>query len=144
MVRFEKPEDSYRVLEEMVGNAEAVLKRLELPYRVLRLCSGDMGFNAAACYDLEVWAPATGKYLEVSSVSNCEDFQARRAGIRFRRKQGGKTEFVHTLNGSGLATSRVLVALLETYQTGDGSLAIPPALRSYMGGMTEITIAKEK
>jgi len=144
MVRFEKPEDSYRVLEEMVGHAETVLKRLELPYRVLRLCAGDMGFNAAACYDLEVWAPATGRYLEVSSCSNCEDFQARRAGIRFRRKQSGRTEFVHTLNGSGLATSRVLVALMETYQTGDGSLAIPPALRPYMGGETEITLTKDK
>jgi seryl-tRNA synthetase len=144
LVRFEKPENSYQALEELVGHAEEVLQKLELPYRVLRLCAGDMGFNAAACYDLEVWAPATGRWLEVSSCSNCEDFQARRANIRYRRRDTGKMEFVHTLNGSGLATSRVMVALLETYQTGDGSVAIPAALRSYMGGMTVITLPAEE
>ena len=139
MVRFERPEDSDAALEELVGDAESILKALELPYRVVRLCAGDMGFNAAACFDLEVWAPATGKWLEVSSCSNCTDFQARRAGIKFRRRESGKTEFVHTLNGSGLATSRVMVALLELYQTGDGSLAIPTALRPYMNNETVIT-----
>ncbi len=139
MVRFEKPEDSYSALEEIVGHAEAILRLMELPYRVLRLCAGDMGFNAAACYDLEVWSSAIEKWLEVSSCSNCEDFQARRASIKFRRNSTGKSEFVHTLNGSGLATSRVLVAILENYQTAEGSLIIPEVLRQYMGGKTIIT-----
>jgi len=143
LVRFEKPEASYEALEEIVSHAEAILQKLELPYRVLRLCSGDMGFNAAACYDLEVWSPGVGRWLEVSSCSNCEDFQARRANIRFRRKATGKLEFVHTLNGSGLATSRVFVALLENCQTDDGALAIPAALRPYMGGKTLITASRE-
>ncbi len=143
MVRLEKPEESYAALEQLVGHAEAILQLLELPYRVLRLCSGDMGFNAAACYDLEVWATATGKWLEVSSCSNCEDFQARRASIKFRRNSTGKSEFVHTLNGSGLATSRVMVAIIENNQTKEGSLIIPPILRQYMGGKTIITAAKD-
>lgn len=142
MVRFTRPSESWDALEEMVGNAEAVLQALELPYRLLRLCAGDMGFNAAACYDLEVWAPATGKWLEVSSCSNCTDFQARRGNIRYRNPETGKLEFVHTLNGSGLATSRVFVALLENYQTSEGWIAIPPALRPYMGGLTAITNPK--
>lgn len=144
LVRFERPEDSYAALDELVGHAEIALQRLELSYRVVRLCAGDMGFNAAACYDLEVWAPVTKRWLEVSSCSNCEDFQARRASIRFRRRGSGKSEFVHTLNGSGLATSRLLVALLETFQTDEGSLAIPPALRGYMGGQTVVTVAASK
>jgi len=115
-----------------------------LHYRVMRLCAGDMGFNAAACYDLEVWAPATQRWLEVSSCSNCSDFQARRADIRFRSKAGGKTEFVYTLNGSGLATSRLLVALLENYQTDEGSLAVPAALRTYLGGQMSLRSQVEK
>jgi len=138
MVRFEKPENSYTALEEIVGHAESLLQMLELPYRVLRLCAGDMGFNAAACYDLEVWSPVVGKWLEVSSCSNCEDFQARRASIKFRRNATGKTEYVHTLNGSGLATSRILVAIMENFQTEEGTLVIPPILRPYMDGKTQI------
>ncbi len=139
MVRFEKREESYAALDQLVGHAETLLQMLELPYRVLRLCAGDMGFNAAACYDLEVWASATGKWLEVSSCSNCEEFQARRASIRFRRNSTGKNEYVHTLNGSGLATSRVMVAIIENYQTEEGSLVVPPVLRRYMNGKTIIT-----
>jgi seryl-tRNA synthetase len=144
LVRFEKPENSYQALEEIVSHAEKVLQLLELKYRVVRLCAGDMGFNAAACYDLEVWAPATGKWLEVSSCSNCTDFQARRANIRFRRKETGKLELVHTLNGSGLATSRVFVALLETYQTDEGAWAVPAILRPYLDGKTVITAPRER
>lgn len=144
LVRFERPEDSGAALGELVSHAETILKRLELHYRVMRLCAGDMGFNAAACYDLEVWAPATQRWLEVSSCSNCSDFQARRADIRFRSKAGGKTEFVYTLNGSGLATSRLLVALLENYQTDEGSLAVPAALRTYLGGQMSLRSQVEK
>jgi len=139
LVRFEHPDRSYEALEELVGHAEEALKRLELPYRVLRLCAGDMGFNAAACYDLECWAPVVGKWLEVSSCSNCEAFQARRANIRFRSAATGKTDYVHTLNGSGLATSRLMVAILENYQTDEGVLAVPPVLRPYLGGSTHIS-----
>jgi len=140
MVSFERPEDSQNVLEEMTAHAEEVLKRLELHYRVLRLCAGELSFNAAACYDLEVWAPSEGgKWLEVSSISNCEDFQARRSDIRFRPKGGSKTKYPHILNGSGVATSRLMVALLETYQTDEGSLAIPSVLRPYMNGQSVIT-----
>jgi len=143
MVRFEKPENSYKALEELVGHAEDVLRRLDLHYRVLQLCSGDLPFQGAACYDLEVWAPANGgRWLETSSCSNCEDFQARRANIRYRPAGGGKVEYVHTLNGSGLATSRVLVALLETCQTAEGAFAVPPVLRPYMGGITQISASK--
>jgi seryl-tRNA synthetase len=138
MVRFERPEDSAAALDELVLHAGEVLRQLELPYRVVQLCAGDLGFNAAICYDLEVWAPAEKQWLEVSSCSNCMDFQARRANIRFRRS-GGKSEFVHTLNGSGLATSRLMVALLETYQTAESSLAVPSVLRKYMGGKTVVT-----
>jgi len=138
MVRFERPEDSAAALDELVLQAGEVLRQLELPYRVVQLCAGDLGFNAAICYDLEVWAPAERQWLEVSSCSNCMDFQARRANIRFRRS-GGKSEFVHTLNGSGLATSRLMVALLETYQTAESSLAVPSVLRKYMGGKTVVT-----
>ena len=138
LVRFEKPETSIEALEELVFQAEEVLRRLELKYRVIELCSGDMGFNAAKCYDLEVWAPVEKQWLEVSSCSNCEAFQARRAGIKFRPRGGGKTDYVHTLNGSGVATSRLIVALLETYQTDERTLMIPSVLRSYMRGMTQI------
>ena len=140
MVRIEQPEHSYKVLEELLRHAEEVLRRLELRYRVVKLCAGELSFQAAACYDIEVWAPAEGgRWLEVSSCSNCEAFQAKRAGIRFRPKKGNKVQYVHTLNGSGLATSRLMVALLESWQTAEGSIAVPPVLRSYMGGKSVIT-----
>ena len=137
MVRIEKPEHSEAALEEMVGHAEAVLQRLELPYRVMLLCTGDMGFGAARTYDLEVWLPAQKAYREISSCSNCESFQARRLQARFRNAQG-KPELVHTLNGSGLAVGRTLVAILENGQQADGSVVIPAALRPYMGGLERI------
>jgi len=121
----------------MVGNAEAVLRALELPYRVMLLCTGDMGFGAAKTYDLEVWLPAQETYREISSVSNCEAFQARRMQARFRNAQG-KVELVHTLNGSGLAVGRTLVALLENYQQGDGSVVVPAVLRPFMDGIERI------
>ncbi len=132
MVRFVHPDESYAVLEEMVGNAEAILQALGLHYRVVELCTADLSFASARTYDLEVWAPGTGRYLEVSSVSNFEDFQARRAGIRFRDADG-KVRFVHTLNGSGLATPRTIIALLETYQQADGSFKIPDILQRWIG-----------
>jgi seryl-tRNA synthetase len=131
MVRFVHPEESYVVLEEMVNNAEAILQALGLHYRVIELCTADLSFASARTYDLEVWAPGTGRYLEVSSVSNFEDFQARRAGIRFRDAEG-KVRFVHTLNGSGLATPRTMIALLESYQQADGSVAITDALKPWL------------
>ncbi len=134
MVQITRPEDSAAALEQMVGHAEAVLRKLELPYRVVLLCSGDMGFGAARTYDLEVWLPAQNTYREISSCSNCEAFQARRMRARYRNAQG-KTEFVHTLNGSGLAVGRALVAVLENGQEADGSVYIPVALRPYLGGM---------
>ena len=137
MVRIERPEDSYAALEQMVGHAEAVLQRLGLPYRVMLLCTGDMGFGSAKTYDLEVWLPAQNTYREISSCSNCEAFQARRLQARFRNAQG-KTESVHTLNGSGLAVGRTLVAVLENYQQDDGSVVVPPALRPFMGGLERI------
>ncbi|MCX7628245.1 MAG: serine--tRNA ligase [Methylophilaceae bacterium] len=133
MVQIVHPDRSYEALEEMVGHAEALLRKLELPYRVMLLCTGDMGFGAAKTYDLEVWLPAQGTYREISSVSNCEAFQARRMQARFRNAQG-KTELLHTLNGSGLAVGRTLVAVLENHQREDGSVIIPEALRPYMGG----------
>ncbi|MBY0455038.1 MAG: serine--tRNA ligase [Burkholderiaceae bacterium] len=133
MVQIVHPEQSYQALEDMTGHAEAVLQRLGLPYRVMSLCSGDMGFGAAKTYDLEVWLPAQNAYREISSVSNCETFQARRLQARFKNAQG-KNELVHTLNGSGLAVGRTLVAVLENYQRADGSVTIPVALRPYMGG----------
>jgi seryl-tRNA synthetase len=133
MVQIVHPEKSFEALEEMVGQAENILKKLGLPYRVITLCTGDMGFGAAKTYDLEVWLPAQNTYREISSVSNCEAFQARRMQARFRNAQG-KPELVHTLNGSGLAVGRTLVAILENYQQADGSVEIPAALRSYMGG----------
>jgi seryl-tRNA synthetase len=134
MVRVTKPEDSYAALEEMVGNAEAILQKLGLPYRVVALCTGDMGFSAAKTYDLEVWLPAQNAFREISSVSNCDAFQARRMQTRFK-SEAGKNELVHTLNGSGLAVGRTLVAVLENYQQADGSVVVPEALRPYMGGL---------
>jgi len=138
MVKFTEPETSYQELESMVQNAEEVLKRLKLPYRVVELCTGDMGPAAAKTYDLEVWVPGQKAYREISSCSNCEDFQARRAHIRYRKDKKGRPIFVHTLNGSGLAVGRTLVAVLENYQQKDGSVLIPDALRSYMGGVERI------
>jgi len=138
MVKFCEPETSYEELESMVRNAEEVLKRLKLPYRVVELCTGDMGFASAKTYDLEVWLPGQNAYREISSCSNCEDFQARRANIRYRKEKKGRPLFVHTLNGSGLAVGRTLVALLENYQQKDGSVVIPDALRRYMGGLGQI------
>ncbi len=134
MVQIVQPDDSYEALEEMVGHAEAILQRLELPYRVITLCTGDMGFSAAKTYDLEVWLPAQNTYREISSCSNCEAFQARRMHARFKNAQG-KNELVHTLNGSGLAVGRTLVAVLENYQRADGSVVVPNALVPYMGGI---------
>jgi seryl-tRNA synthetase len=133
LVKFSHPNNSYDDLEKLTGHAEEVLKRLELPYRVVSLCTGDMGFGAAKTYDLEVWLPSQNTYREISSCSNCEDFQARRAKIRFRPKEEKKTAFVHTLNGSGLAVGRTLLAILENYQQQDGSVLIPQALHPYMG-----------
>jgi len=138
MVQVVHPEHSYQALEEMLGHAEKVLQKLELPYRVVALCTGDMGFGAAKTYDIEVWLPAQDTYREISSVSNCEDFQARRMQARFRPQDSKKPELVHTLNGSGLAVGRTLVALLENYQQADGRIAIPEALQPYLGGLTHI------
>jgi seryl-tRNA synthetase len=139
MVQIVHPETSYDALDEMVGHAESILKALELPYRVMSLCTGDMGFGATKTYDLEVWLPAQDAYREISSISNCEAFQARRLKARFKNAEG-KTEFVHTLNGSGLAVGRTLVAVLENYQQADGSVAIPTVLQPYMGGKTTISL----
>lgn len=133
LVKFVKPEGSYDELEKLTADAEAVLKILGIPYRVVRLCSGDLGFSSAMTYDIEVWMPSYGRYVEISSCSNFEDFQARRAGIRYRNAETGKAEFVHTLNGSGLAVGRTTAAILENFQREDGSVEIPEALRKYMG-----------
>ena len=137
MVQIVHPEKSYEALEEMTGHAEAILQKLGLPYRVMLLCSGDMGFGATKTYDLEVWVPAQATYREISSCSNCEAFQARRLQARFKNAQG-KNELVHTLNGSGLAVGRALVAVLENYQNADGSVTVPEVLRPYMGGINEL------
>ena len=134
MVKLVAPETSYDELEKLTDDAEEVLRRLEIPYRVVRLSSGDLGFSSAMTYDIEVWMPSYGRYVEISSCSNFEDFQARRANIRFRRDAGSKPEFVHTLNGSGLAVGRTVAAILENYQQEDGSVVIPEVLRPYMGG----------
>lgn len=139
MVQVVAPDQSYDTLEQMCGHAEEVLKRLGLPYRVMLLCTGDMGFGAAKTYDLEVWLPAQNTWREISSVSNCESFQARRMQARFRAAAQGKPEFVHTLNGSGLAVGRALVAVLENYQQADGSVVVPEVLRPYMGGLALLT-----
>ena len=141
MVQIVHPDTSYAALEEMVGHAENILKALGLPYRVVSLCTGDMGFGAAKTYDLEVWLPAQNTYREISSVSNCEAFQARRLQARFRN-ESGKPELVHTLNGSGLAVGRTLVAVLENYQNADGSVTVPEVLRPYMNGLEKLTISK--
>ncbi len=135
MVQIVHPDDSYEALEEMAGHAETILQKLELPYRVVTLCTGDMGFSAAKTYDLEVWVPSQQTWREISSVSNCEAFQARRLQARFRPEKG-RPQYVHTLNGSGLAVGRALVAVLENYQQADGSIRIPTALQPYMGGQT--------
>jgi seryl-tRNA synthetase len=138
IVMFTKPEDSPAAHETLTGHAEEVLRRLELPYRVVSLATGDLGFGSAKTYDLEVWLAGANEWKEISSCSNYEAFQARRASIRFRRAEGEKPEFVHTLNGSGLPIGRTLIAILETYQRPDGSVAIPEALQPYMDGLTEI------
>ena len=138
LVNFTRPEDSYAELENLTRSAEEILRRLQLHYRVVTLCTGDLGFSAAKTYDLEVWLPGQQAYREISSCSNFVDFQARRANIRFRRERGAKPEFVHTLNGSGLAVGRTWVALLENHQQADGSVTIPPALRPYLNGLERI------
>ncbi len=138
LVKLARPESSYEEHERLTADAEEILKRLGLPYRVMLLCAGDMGFGAAKCYDLEVWLPGQNAYREISSCSNFEDFQARRAKIRFKEGQGSKTRFVHTLNGSGLAVGRTVVAILENYQRADGSVDLPEALWPYMGGLRRI------
>ena len=138
MVKFVRPESSYDELETLVTDAEDVLKLLNLPYRVIVLSTGDLSFAAAKCYDLEVWSPGVDRWLEVSSCSNFEDFQARRSNIRYRDK-AGKSHFVHTLNGSGMGMARTLIAIIENYQTEHGSIRIPEPLVPYMGGLEEIS-----
>ncbi len=138
MVKFSKPENSYDELEKMTNNAENILQKLNLPYRIITLCTGDMGFSAAKTYDLEVWIPAQNTYREISSCSNTEDFQARRAQIRYRDEADNKVKLLHTLNGSGLAVGRTVAAILENYQNEDGSVTIPEVLRPYMGGVEKI------
>ncbi len=142
MVQIVHPQRSYEALEEMTGHAEAILQKLGLPYRVMALCTGDMGFGASKTYDLEVWLPAQETFREISSVSNCEAFQARRLQARFKNAQG-KNELVHTLNGSGLAVGRTLVAVLENYQNADGSITVPQALRGYLGGQSDIQVSTD-
>jgi seryl-tRNA synthetase len=139
MVKFTKPENSYEELEKLTANAEEILKRLGIPYRTVSLCTADLGFSSAKTYDVEAWMPGQNAYREISSCSNFEDFQARRAAIRFRREESGKVEFVHTLNGSGLAVGRTVVAVLENYQQADGSVLIPEVLRPYLSGKERIT-----
>jgi len=138
LVQLTTEEASYAALEELTGHAERVLQLLELPYRVMALCTGDMGFGSAKTYDIEVWLPGQNTYREISSCSNCEDFQARRASLRYRPAGGGKTKLVHTLNGSGLAVGRTLIAILENYQQADGTVVVPTALRPLMGGLERI------
>ena len=138
MVKFTKPQDSYEELEKLTHDAEEVLQGLGLPYRVVRICRGDLGFTAALKYDIEVWMPSYGRYVEISSCSNFEDFQARRANIKYRETPKSKPEYVHTLNGSGVAIGRTVAAILENYQRADGTVEIPEALRSYMGARDEI------
>lgn len=140
LVKFVKPEASYEELESLTNAAEEVLRILDIPYRVVQLCTGDLGFSSAMTYDIEVWMPSYNRYVEISSCSNFEDYQARRAGIRFRREVKGKPEFVHTLNGSGLAVGRTTAAILENYQQADGTVIIPNALRPYMGGKEKISV----
>lgn len=139
MVKLSTPDRSYEELEKLTANAEEVLQLLKLPYRVITLCTGDMGFGSSKTYDVEVWLPSQGRYREISSCSNCEDFQARRMNTRYRPSDGGKPRFVHTLNGSGIAIGRALIAVMENYQRSDGSIEIPEVLMPYMGGMKEIS-----
>ncbi|MDD4508854.1 MAG: serine--tRNA ligase, partial [Eubacteriaceae bacterium] len=138
MVKIVNPDDSYDELESLTNDAEAILQELGLPYRVVELCTGDLGFSAAKTYDIEVWMPSYGRYVEISSCSNCEGFQARRANIRYRDPVSKHTQFVHTLNGSGLAVGRTFAAVLENYQNADGSITIPEKLRHFMGGLSKI------
>jgi seryl-tRNA synthetase len=138
LVKFTSPDNSYDELEKLLSNAEEVLKRLNIHYRVVNLCTGDLGFSAAKTYDIEVWLPGQGAYREISSCSNFEDFQARRANIRFREKSKKGTRLVHTLNGSGLAVGRTLVAILENYQRKDGTVEVPEALQPYLNGKQTI------
>jgi seryl-tRNA synthetase len=138
LVQIARPADSYAALEELTGHAETVLQQLGLPYRVIALCSGDVGFGAAKTYDLEVWVPSQGRYREISSCSNCESFQARRMGARWRDPATGRPELVHTLNGSGVAAGRALIAVMENYQTEDGRIRIPDVLLPYMAGLEYI------
>jgi len=137
-VHVVRPQDSEQALEELTGHAEKVLQMLELPYRVMTLCGGDIGFSAAKTYDLEVWLPGQGKYREISSCSNTRDFQARRMQARWRNPETGKPEPVHTLNGSGLAVGRAMIAVMENYQQEDGSILVPEVLKPYMGGIERI------
>lgn len=141
LVQVVRPEDSYAALDELTGHAESILQALKLPYRLMNLCSGDIGFSSAKTYDLEVWLPAQNTYREISSCSNFEDFQARRMLARYRTAEGGKPELVHTVNGSGLAVGRTLVAVMENYQNADGSITVPDVLRPYMGGLETISVA---
>jgi seryl-tRNA synthetase len=141
LVQITRPDNSYKALEELTGHAEEVLRQLKLPHRVVALCAGDVGFASARTYDLEVWLPAQGKYREISSCSNCEAFQARRMQARWRNPATGKPEPLHTLNGSGVAVGRALVAIMENYQNADGSVTVPEALRPYMGGMERIPVS---
>jgi seryl-tRNA synthetase len=139
LVKFATPESSYDELESLAKDAAIVLELLELPHRIVLLCTGDMGFSSAKTYDIEVWIPSENTYREISSCSNFEDFQARRAGIRYRPKEGGKPRLLHTLNGSGLAVGRTVVAILENYQDSDGSVKIPKVIVPYMGGVERIS-----
>jgi seryl-tRNA synthetase len=141
LVQIVRPADSYAALESLTGHAEEVLQRLALPYRVVALCAGDVGFGSAKTYDLEVWLPSQGHYREISSCSNCEAYQARRMQARWRNPDTGKPEPVHTLNGSGVAVGRALVAVLENYQNADGSVAVPQVLKGYMGGVEQLAPA---
>jgi seryl-tRNA synthetase len=138
MYQFTEPERSYDTLEQLVRDAEAVCQGLDLPYRLVQMCTGDLGFQAAKKFDIEVWAPGVQEWLEVSSLSNCTDFQARRADIRYRPEKGAKPRYVHTLNGSGLALPRTMIAVMENYQERDGSITVPEVLRPYMGGIAAI------
>ncbi|MCJ7688193.1 MAG: serine--tRNA ligase, partial [Clostridiaceae bacterium] len=139
LLKFTKPEDSYAELEKLIANAESVLQGLKLPYRVVAICKGDLGFTASLKYDIEVWMPSYNKYVEISSCSNFEDFQSRRANIRYKDDKKDKPKYIHTLNGSGVAIGRALAAVLENYQNEDGSITIPDVLLPYMGGKTLIT-----
>ena len=138
MFKFTTPESSYEELEKMVGQAEEVATLLGIPHRVILMCTGDLGFVAAKKYDVEMWAPGCGEWLEVSSISNCTDFQTRRGNMRFRREPGARPEYMHTLNGSGLALPRTLIAVMENYQQADGSVVVPEVLRPYMAGVDVI------